>query len=858
MLHAETSKRINEVVSSPTKVLKQDARPAVRPQVAGKLLHVNGEPFLIKGVSYGAFRPDKDKKEYWDHAQIDRDFELMAANGVNTVRVPHTMPPVSLLDCAQKHGLMVMVGLSAEQYVGYLIDKGKKDAPDVPALTREKVRTVAGHPALLCYAIGNEISPASARWLGKRKIERYLKSLHDAIKAEDPAGLVTYVNYPTTEYLQLPFLDFLSFNVYLETPQVYRSYLMRLQNLAGDRPLLMSEIGLDAMRNGEEQQAESVSWQIREAFACGCAGAVIFSWTDEWHRAGEEVDDWAFGLTTREREPKPALRATTEAFADAPLRDHPDWPSFSVVVCSYNGARTIAQCLEGLSKLTYPKFEVIVVDDGSTDETATIASRFDCNVISIPNGGLSNARNVGAQAATGDVIAYLDDDAFPTTYWLHFLAEAYRRSDHVGMGGPNVPPHNVNAVAKCVDNAPGGPTHVLLTDEVAEHLPGCNLSIRRDALEAIGGFDPKFRCAGDDVDVCWRLQAMGGTLGFSPGAVVWHHRRHTVSGYLKQQKGYGKAESLLEQKWPDKYNASGHHTFVGRIYGRGVIHALFRLRRVYHGVGGFAPFQSVYERSPGMWTSLPMMPEWYLIIGVLTFFTAMGVLWWPLFMVAPLLLLTIGLTISHCFISACEARFPATDLVKGSAWKRRCLIACLHLLQPLARLQGRIGYGLTAWRRRCKGPMAVPRQRSRAQWTEDWQAPEARYAAIESSLRASRGIVRHGSEFDRWDMEVEGGMLAGVRMMLGIEDHGAGTQYVRVKSWPRTTTLSKVLIGLFTLVTTCALVSGAWVTASVLGACAAVIAFLVWSQAATACGLLQQTLNAVIFSSPDDSADDGG
>ena len=78
------------------------------------------------------------------------------------------------------------------------------------------MRTVSGHPALLCYALGNEIPAGVARWLGAKRIELYLRQLYDAVKAEDPEGIVTYVNYPSTEYLQLPFLDAVCFNVYLE------------------------------------------------------------------------------------------------------------------------------------------------------------------------------------------------------------------------------------------------------------------------------------------------------------------------------------------------------------------------------------------------------------------------------------------------------------------------------------------------------------------------------------------------------------------------------------------------------------------------------------------------------------------
>src|SRR3989442_15213686 len=124
--------------------------------------------------------------------------------------------------------------------------------------------------------MGNEIPTASVRWLGRRRTERYLKRLYKAAKAEDPGGLVTYVNYPSTEYLQLPFLDFLCFNVYLEQPKFLGAYVARLQNLAGERPLLMSEIGLDSRRNDEGKQAHTLAWQIRTAFGGGCAGAFIY------------------------------------------------------------------------------------------------------------------------------------------------------------------------------------------------------------------------------------------------------------------------------------------------------------------------------------------------------------------------------------------------------------------------------------------------------------------------------------------------------------------------------------------------------------------------------------------------------
>ncbi|TLZ33779.1 MAG: glycosyltransferase, partial [Gammaproteobacteria bacterium] len=373
----------------------------VPPHVRGKFLFAGDEKLYVRGVTYGAFQPDVSGHEYHDPNVIERDFAQMAANGINTVRIPHTMPPRSLLGAARRHGLRVMVGLSAEQYLGFLVDR-KKSVADIEALVRAKVRECAGHPALLCYALGNEIPSTMARWLGRRKIERYLERLCRVIKEEDPDALVTYVNYPTTEYLQLPFLDLVCFNVYLESQERFQAYLARLQNIAGDRPLIMSELGLDALRNGEGVQARSLDWQVRTAFAAGCAGVFVFSWTDEWYRHGHDVEDWAFGLTRADRSPKPALRAVREALVEVPFSANLPWPRISVVVCSYNGARTIRDCLDGLEQLDYPDYEVIVVDDGSTDSTAAIASRYDYRLIRTENRGLANARNTGLKAATGE------------------------------------------------------------------------------------------------------------------------------------------------------------------------------------------------------------------------------------------------------------------------------------------------------------------------------------------------------------------------------------------------------------------------------------------------------------------------
>src|SRR5512135_1418610 len=186
----------------------------LRPRVRGKFLWIGEEKFHIRGVTYGPFRPDGGGEDFHNRAVVERDFRLMAINGINTVRF-YTTPAPWVLDTAQRHGLHAMVCLTADRYIGFLTDR--KGAPDIKELVCAKVRSCAGHPALLCYALGNEIPASVVRWHGRRRVERYLQRLYEVVKSEDRTALVTYVNYPSTEYLQLPFLDLLCFNVYLES-----------------------------------------------------------------------------------------------------------------------------------------------------------------------------------------------------------------------------------------------------------------------------------------------------------------------------------------------------------------------------------------------------------------------------------------------------------------------------------------------------------------------------------------------------------------------------------------------------------------------------------------------------------------
>ncbi|HTL54723.1 MAG TPA: glycosyltransferase [Candidatus Limnocylindrales bacterium] len=778
----ETIAPLQNIASSDTcpDLIPDQAQDVARPYIRGKFFYVAGQRLCLKGTTYGTFRPTKDGS-FPPVDVVRRDFGLMALYGMNTVRT-YTVPPQWLLDLAVEYGLRIMVGVPWEQHITFLHDR--RVAQSIRKRMSEAVRQCSSHPATLCYAIGNEVPAPIARWYGKGELERFLKQLYEIAKEEDPEGIVSYVNYPSTEYLELPFLDFVCFNVYLENKALLERYLPRLHHLAGNRPVVLAEIGLDSKRHGETEQAYALDWQIRTAIAAGCAGALVFAWTDEWHRGGHEIKDWDFGLTTRDRQPKAALYTVANALGQPPFAQLRDWPRVSVVVCTHNGARTLRECLGALERLDYPDYEVIVIDDGSTDGSNDIAVCFDCRLITTPNQGLSSARNIGWQAATGDIVAYIDDDAYPEPDWLRHLAATLDLSAHVAVGGPNVGPRGDGFMAECVFQAPGGPMHVMLDDRCAEHIPGCNMAFRREALNAIGGFDPQFRVAGDDVDICWRLQERGWTIGFSPAALVWHHRRNSVKAYWKQQLGYGKSEALLERKWPEKYNCLGHAKWNGRIYGTGIPRLLGCCNRIYHGKWGSAPFQSLHYKQPDVWRLLPTLPEWHLITAVLAALAGLSILWPKLYLTRYMLLAALATSVIQAAVNGWCAVYRVVPQSRFELFRYRAATAFLHFIHPIARLLGRMRHGLTLWRSRLPSGFSVPRLRTVAIWSECWQAPENQLSKLKVVLREVGALAQDGGQYDRWDIEIKGGLAGGVRLLMVVEEHGCGKQMFRFRIWP--------------------------------------------------------------------------
>ena len=552
--------------------------------------------FFLKGVTYGPFAPDAGGEHFGTPEKASGDFSLMREAGINVVRV-YYVPPEWFLDLCQAHGLRALISIPWGEHLEFLKDRRiRREAEEAVA---EGVRRNAGHPAVFAYLVGNEIPSTMVRWLGARQVTEFIENLINIGRDADDDVLFSYASYPPTEYLLPQNTDFTTFNVYLHRQSDFESYLARLQNLVEEKPLILGEFGMDTIRHAEEEQSGMLHWHIESVVRAGLAGTIVYAWTDEWFRGGQEIADWAFGLVRRDRTPKLAFGTVKELFAgDEPMIRKvklPRYPKVSIVVCSYNGAKTLDRCLESLKHIDYPDYEVILVDDGSKDHTQEIAARHPWIVnVRQENSGLSVARNVGAQTATGEVLAYTDSDCMADPEWLYFMVGTLLSGNFAGVGGPNISPPAENWIQACVAAAPGGPNHVLLTDLVAEHIPGCNMAFYKWAFEKVGGFDPEYRKAGDDVDFCWRLQQKGQIIGFSPSAIVWHYRRFTLTAFRKQQNGYGEAESLLRFKHLVFFGPTGTAKWKGQIYGAPRFTWLINRPIIYHGIFGEGLFQSIY------------------------------------------------------------------------------------------------------------------------------------------------------------------------------------------------------------------------------------------------------------------------
>ena len=216
-----------------------------------------------------------------------------------------------------------------------------------------------------------------------------------------------------------------------------------------------------------------------------------------------------------------------------------DAPVMTVAICVYNGAGDLDRCLASLRTLRYPNYEVLVVDDGSTDGSADVAKRYAVRLIELEHMGRGKARSAAIQAAEGEYIVFLDADEEATPDWLARLWRMHDRLGATTVGGPNRPFADAGWQERAVNGAPGVAMPIVRADGTCTHLPTCNFSIRSELVRRIG-FHEELAVFGEDLHMCHQLIVSGHDLYFHPTASVSHHRRRSLRGYVEQMHDYAR------------------------------------------------------------------------------------------------------------------------------------------------------------------------------------------------------------------------------------------------------------------------------------------------------------------------------
>ena len=233
--------------------------------------------------------------------------------------------------------------------------------------------------------------------------------------------------------------------------------------------------------------------------------------------------------------------------------------SATIVISACNEAETIEECIDSILKQTRADFELLVIDDGSTDGTRQLLLKYDDPRIKVysfdENRGVSCARNKGIEEGHGTVVAFIDADAKAPEAWLEELLKPFSEAVVACVGGPDVAPADGSSFALALDftlRSLIGTGNIRNQSTLAKYSPaGCNLAIRRSVLDEVGLFDQRLTRRGEEKELEQRIRRRGYQIIHAPKAVVFHHRRATLSSFWYQTYLSGRARVDILRLAPD-------------------------------------------------------------------------------------------------------------------------------------------------------------------------------------------------------------------------------------------------------------------------------------------------------------------
>jgi hypothetical protein len=306
------------------------------------------------------------------------------------------------------------------------------------------------------------------------------------------------------------------------------------------------------------------------------------------------------------------------------------------------------------------------------------------------------------------------------------------------------------------------------------------MAFHRWAFDSVGGFDPDYRKAGDDVDFCWRLQQSGQVIAFSPAAIVWHYRRFTLGAFRKQQEGYGEAESMLRFKHLVFFGPTGTAKWKGQIYGAPRFTWLINRPLIYHGVFGEGLFQSIYPTPRSEVANYLASLEW-VMLTVFVFLLSIG---FPALRIVPYLMFggTFLVALSYMLHARLEPQFDSV--------RARLLVTFLAFTQPLVRGWSRY-FTWLKYKRTPERVIRTPEQEldkvrheggtGRFEfWNEQGHGRERLLAEATKLLEDEGWSYSLDTGWNDWDVQIYGSFWWLVRLRTVTEYHGGPKCLTRV------------------------------------------------------------------------------
>ncbi|MBM3246778.1 MAG: glycosyltransferase [Candidatus Omnitrophica bacterium] len=230
-------------------------------------------------------------------------------------------------------------------------------------------------------------------------------------------------------------------------------------------------------------------------------------------------------------------------------------PLVSVIIPAKNAQKRIRACVDSVLNLAYQPYEVIVVNDGSTDETLRILSEYPkIRVLNTAGLGSSRARNIAVQEAAGELIAFTDADCRVAPDWLTELLKGFSDALVAGVGGRQESPADESGFGRVVQDflqLAGFISGYMQSGrqiQETQHNPSCNVMYRKSVLLEMGGFLAGL-WPGEDVELDYRIKKKGYSLRFNPGALVFHYRPDNLKDFSRMMARYGWAQGELVKKY---------------------------------------------------------------------------------------------------------------------------------------------------------------------------------------------------------------------------------------------------------------------------------------------------------------------